>query len=184
MYEVALFANLVFLILMIIFGIKLRADFQTLKKQIPSNTTENTDIKDLLNKIKELTEKLAIIEGKILSCEEKIVSVEFENKELRERLGEIIGTVKEKLEQMNHLSKELKEIREKLILLENSASPPKNNVEKEYNVKNEIKEEESESSKKAKLVIKYAQEGKTEEEIAKLTGLSYEEVKLMLKIKK
>ncbi len=182
MYEVALFANLIFLILMIIFGIKLRTDFQTLKKQISSNTPENNDVKDLINKIKELTEKLAIIDGKILSCEEKIVSVEFENKELRERLGEIIGTVKEKLEQMNHLSKEMKELREKLIVLENSISIP--NTEKEYNVKNEIEEGGSDSYKKAKLVIKYAQEGKTEEEIAKLTGLSYEEVKLMLKIKK
>jgi hypothetical protein len=182
MYEVALFANLIFLILMIIFGIKLRADFQTLKKQMSSDTKENNDIKDLITKIKELTEKLAIIDGKILSCEEKIVAVEFENKELRERLGEIIGTVKEKLEQMNHISKEMKEIREKLIVLEASLSIPK--MEKEYNVKDEIEEEESDSSKKAKLVIKYAQEGKTEEEIAKLTGLSYEEVKLMLKIKK
>jgi len=182
MYEVALFANLIFLILMIIFGIKLRADFQTLKKQMSSDTKENNDIKDLITKIKELTEKLAIIDGKILSCEEKIVAVEFENKELRERLGEIIGTVKEKLEQMNHISKEMKEIREKLIVLEASLSIPK--MEKEYNVKDEIEEEESDSSKKAKLVIKYAQEGKTEEEIAKLTGLSYEEVKHMLKIKK
>ncbi len=182
MYEVALFANLIFLILMIIFGIKLRADFQTLKKQMSSDTKENNDIKDLITKIRELTEKLAIIDGKILSCEEKIVAVEFENKELRERLGEIIGTVKEKLEQMNHISKEMKEIREKLIVLEASLSIPK--MEKEYNVKDEIEEEESDSSKKAKLVIKYAQEGKTEEEIAKLTGLSYEEVKLMLKIKK
>jgi len=33
------------------------------------------------------------------------------------------------------------------------------------------------------MVLKYAQEGKTEEEIAKFTGLSYEEVKLILKMK-
>jgi small-conductance mechanosensitive channel len=177
MIEVAMVANLIFLILMIIFAIKMRADFQELKKQILEKD-KNKEGKDA-GKISDLKEKIEQIEMKTISHEERITSLEFDTKEIRERIGQLSQISSENKEKINLMEKVLAS--SKIKQNENENEKEKY-VEKEHMGKKE-KDAEADNLKKLDMVLKYAQEGKTEEEIAKFTGLSYEEVKLILKIK-
>jgi chromosome segregation ATPase len=175
MIEVAMAANLIFLILMIIFAIKMRADFQELKKQILEKD-KNKEGKDV-GKISDLKEKIEQIEMKTISHEERITSLEFDTKEIRERIGQLTQISSENKEKINLLEKVLASSK-----IKQNENEKEKYVEKEHTEKKE-KDAEADNIKKLDMVLKYAQEGKTEEEIAKFTGLSYEEVKLILKMK-
>jgi chromosome segregation ATPase len=174
MIEVAMAANLIFLILMIIFAIKMRADFQELKKQILEKD-KNKEGKDA-EKISDLKEKIEQIEMKTISHEERITSLEFDTKEIRERIGQLSQISSENKEKINLLEK---------VLASSKTKQNENEKEKyvEKHIEKKEKDTEADNIKKLDMVLKYAQEGKTEEEIAKFTGLSYEEVKLILKMK-
>jgi small-conductance mechanosensitive channel len=174
MIEVTMVANLIFLILMIIFAIKMRADFQELKKQILEK--DNKEGKDA-GKISDLKEKIEQIEIKTISHEERITSLEFDTKEIRERIGQLSQISSENKEKINLLEKVLASSK-----IKQNENEKEKYVGKEHMEKKE-KDAEADNLKKLDMVLKYAHEGKTEEEIAKFTGLSYEEVKLILKIK-
>lgn len=186
MVEILAGANIVFLILIIAFAIKLRLDFEELKKN--QGKQERKD---------DVGRKFAELEGRLITLEDKILSLEYDTKELREKIAElktVIVDIKESVSSFMK-SKSGKEVNpdtgrdfashlkvDKDTGSENSRVLPEHSSFHAYQSRNENMKNYQVVSDVDELVLKYASEGKTEEEIANILGLSYEEIKIILRM--
>ena len=184
MEKITLVANLVFLILMIIFDLKMRSDFEELKKKVEKQE-ENEGWKNTSNQSAELSkakEEINEIKFRVVALEDKVVSLEYDTKEIREKIGVLSEKIESrKTEKKIHDTKEEKtdkktEENGKHIIqtvVRPESIPKMSGNEKITGISN-IRENLKD------VVIFYAQKGMKEEEIAKKLGITYEEVKLIL----
>jgi len=198
MEKIALIANFAFLLIMIVFAIKLRADLEELKRKLEKSK------EDKQKGIKE-EEEINEVKFKILALEEKVASAEYDIKEIYEKIGILSEKIQEIRKSEEAKSKDGEEKRKK-IEYENSYGGGKDNlIGEEITTKKREREEAHklinlnpperdnitsnpqngnniESIRKdiRDLVILYSQKGIKEEEIAKKLGITYEEVKLIL----
>lgn len=186
MVEILAGANIIFLILIIAFAIKMRLDFEELKKNQGKQERKS-----------DLERKFAELEGRLITLEDKILSLEYDSKELREKIAElktVIVDIKESVSsfiksksggEVNHdtrkdFASNLKV--DKTIVSENSRVLSEHTSFHTYQSVNENAKNYQATSDIDDLVLKYAEEGKTEEEIANILGLSYEEIKIILRM--
>ncbi len=167
MVEILAGANIIFLILIIAFAIKMRLDFEELKKN-QGKQERNSD----------LERKFAELEGRLITLEDKILSLEYDTKELREKIAELKTVITDIKEKASSFIKSKSEREVKPEVVQDFSSHLK--VDKfggNQNMKNYQATSDIDG-----LVLKYAEEGKTEEEIANILGLSYEEIKIILRM--
>lgn len=98
MEKITLIANLVFLLLMIIFALKLRADFEELKKKVENmKDDEQKSGKSIPFHQEELSktkEEINEMKFRIVALEDKVISLEYDTKEIHEKIGVLSEKIK------------------------------------------------------------------------------------------
>ncbi len=235
MHEIVLISNLIFLIIMIAFAIKVRADIENIKKKENKNEKQN-----------EIQQNIETLKMHIAGLEERLISLEYDSKEIHEKIGQLtkdiqdIKQVLKEIEMMRYKKEDGKEEKakkegekEKKGWTEERKEEKKGwggeidrgreidrereidrgrEIDREREIDEKIKignvrnsegriqdakergkeiekEREKEIEKERddnvqKLVVSLLRGGKSPEEVSKLLGLSYEEVKLIYMMKK
>ena len=96
MEKITLIANLVFLLLMIIFALKLRSDFEELKKKVEKHDEQKSwkSIPSHQEELSKTKEEINEMKFRIVALEDKVVSLEYDTKEIHEKIGVLSEKIK------------------------------------------------------------------------------------------